>query len=121
MQQRYQIGFFVDRQGNRPVEIYLFDHFSEWSVLFNVIARLAYVGQDLIDTDMAKRIKHPIYELRKDRHRIMYAPDGNRFVLLSAFYKRTGKTPTEEIELALARYEEYQQTGNFFEFLIPES
>ena len=26
MQQRYQIGFSVDRQGNRPVEIYLFDH-----------------------------------------------------------------------------------------------
>ena len=68
---------------------------------------------------MAKRIKGPIYELRKDRHRIMFAKDGRRFILLSAFLKRSQKTPPKEIQIAEKRIREYQTNQNFFELILP--
>jgi hypothetical protein len=91
MRRKYSVAFFVDHQENIPVFEYLFDQKNEkdLNVLINVIQRLAFVGQDLLDTNMAKPIEGPLFELRKDRHRIFYAKFGPRFVLLSAFLKNT--------------------------------
>lgn len=121
MRQEYIVGFFEDRQGNRPVEQYLFQekNLTDLVTMINVIQRLAIVGQDLLDTKMAKHLEGPIFELRKDRHRILYAPDGKRFVLLSAFLKKTQKTPAEEVDLAQERFAEYQDTGRFYELKLP--
>ena len=118
---RYTIGFFVDRRGRKPVEEYLFlrNNETDFAVLILVIQRLSIVGQGLIDTDMVKHLEGPIFELRKDRHRILYAQDENRFVLLSAFLKETQKTPPEQIARALKNYREYQETGKFFELKLP--
>lgn len=68
---------------------------------------------------MAKHIDGPIFELRKDRHRILYCQDGPRFVLLSAFLKRTQKTPLVEIEQAHKLYKEYLLTKGYFELRFP--
>jgi phage-related protein len=92
---------------------------TDITTLINVIQRLALIGLDILDTHMAKRLEGPLYELRKDRHRILFAPDGVRFVLLSAFLKRTQKTPRAEIELALERFEQYKRGGGFFELTLP--
>ena len=121
MHQKYIVGFYVDREGKRQVEQYLFQekNLTDLAILINVIQRLAIVGQDLLDTNMAKPLEGLIFELRKDRHRILYAPDGKRFVLLSAFLKRTQKTPPEEIRLAKKRFAEYQETDRFYELKLP--
>lgn len=121
MRYKYSIGFFVDEDGNKPVEAYLFDdrHIKDLSIMINVIQRLALVGQDLLDTKMAKRITPNIFELRKQRHRIMYAQDEKRFVLLSAFFKRTQKTPEKEIHKAERYYDEYQVTKGFYKLDLP--
>ena len=121
MKRRYSVVLFVDHQGNNPILEYLLDQKNEkdLSVLINVIQRLAYVGQDLLDTNMAKPIEGPLFELRKDRHRIFYAKFGPRFVLFSAFLKNTQKTPPREIQIAMNYYQEYTETGNCQEFNFP--
>jgi phage-related protein len=111
MPNRYQIALFIGQDDINPVADYISGQTNDKDVILivNVIESLAKVGQDLLDTDMAKPLGGPIFELRKDRHRITYAPDKDRFILLSAFLKRTKKTPPEERALALSRYEEYCQ------------
>lgn len=112
----------MDEEGLMPVQEYLFAGKGEkdLSVLINVIQRLAHVGQDLLDTNMAKHIDDPIYELRKDHHRILYAQDGDRFVLLSAFLKQTQKTPVKEIRLAEKWFNQYLEKKGYFELHFPE-
>jgi phage-related protein len=121
MHYRYTVGFFVDQHGSKPIEAYLFDerNLTDISTLINVIQRLALIGLDILDTHMARHLEGPVYELRKDRHRILFAPDGSRFVLLSAFIKRTQKTPPEEIDRALDRFGQYQRSRSFFELKLP--
>lgn len=92
---------------------------TDLPLIIDTIQSLAIAGQDLIDTKMAKHIKGPIYELRKDRHRIFYSQDGIKFVLLSAFYKYTQKTPQKEIRRAQDNYLEYQEIGDFFALKLP--
>lgn len=111
------MGFFEDRRGSRPVQEYLaaITDVTDLSHILLVIQRLSILGQSLLETKQAKHIEGDIYELRPGRHRILYAQDGNRFVLLSAFIKKTDKTPRSEIDNALSNYREYQNTGGFFE------
>ncbi len=121
MRRKYSVALFIDHQGNIPVNEYLFDQKNEkdLNILIHVIQRLAFVGQDLLDTNMAKPIEGPLFELRKDRHRIFYTKFGQRFVLLSAFPKNTPKTPQREIQIAMDYYQEYTETGNCQEFNFP--
>ena len=118
---RYGIGFFANRDGSKPVEEYMVAdaNLTDLNVLINVIQRLALIGLDILDTKMAKHIQAPIYELRKDHHRILFAPDGERFVLLCAFTKKGDKTPPQETERAQKNFKVYQETGGWFELKLP--
>jgi phage-related protein len=109
MPQKWKVEFYEDRHGNNPVQEYIFEGNDEKRValLINVIQRLQALGPDLIGTDMDKLIEGSIRELRKDRHRILYGRHGNTFVLLTAFLKKTDKTPKEQINLAKERFEEH--------------
>jgi phage-related protein len=123
MRRRWQIACYIDKEDQRPVVNYMFDDTNEKDlmVMIAVIQRLSRVGQELIDTDMAKHIEGPIFELRKDRHRIFYAEDKTkgRFVLLSAFLKETQKTPIEKIEEAKNNLQDYLKAGNCEIFEVP--
>jgi phage-related protein len=120
---RFFIAFFQCQDGSCPVEDYMFSDKNEtdFSVIINVIQRLAFIGQDIIDTKMAKRIDGPICELRKDRHRIMYAEDKNvqGFIMLSAFLKETQQTPPEEIKRANRHWQDYQKHHKTKAYDIP--
>lgn len=113
---RWQIACFRDACGRQPVIDYIsaLTSLDDMELIFHVVQCLSRVGLDLVDTKMAKHIEGPIFELRKDRHRIMFARDTKmkRFVLLSTFYKRTYQTPLEEIEKAQAYWNDYLKTGN---------
>lgn len=110
---RYHVAFFIGQDDSNPVFDYIHDDKNDKDLIsiINVIQRLGRVGQILLDTDMAKPLGNHIFELRKDRHRITYIQDKDRFILLSAFLKKTQKTPPEEIALALKRHEEYRRNG----------
>lgn len=106
----WRIYLFVDQENNMPVFDYMLDGNDETklSILINVIQRLSRVGLNLMDTKMVKLIDKPIYELRKHRHRILFAPyEDDGFILLSAFLKETQKTPPEEIQTTKKYYQEF--------------
>jgi phage-related protein len=112
---RWQIACFRDAAGRQPVIDYIssLTNLDDLQLIFHVVQHLSHVGLDLVDTKMVKHIEGPIFELRKDRHRIMFAGDmqRNRFVLLSTFYKDSEKTPREEIERAQTYWMDYLNTG----------
>jgi phage-related protein len=123
MPSRYRIAFYKREDDSCPVEDYLFDgkNITDLTVIINVIQRLAFVGQEILDTNMANRIDGAMCELRKGRHRIMYAEDQSikGFIMLSAFLKETQKTPTEEIERARHNWEDYHEHHKVKEFEMP--
>jgi len=120
---RWQIACFRDATGHQPVIDYIssLTNLDDLELIFQVVQRLSRVGLDLVDTKMAKHIDGPLFELRKDRHRIMFAWDTlrNRFVLLSTFYKNTEKTPLEEIERAYIYWKDYLSTGRCEIYIVP--
>lgn len=119
----WQIACFLDAAGRQPVIDYLsaLTNLDDLELIFQVVQRLSRVGLDLVDTKMAKHIDGPLFELRKDRHRIMFAWDTerNRFVLLSTFYKKTEETPLEEIERAHIYWKDYLNTGRCEIYAVP--
>ena len=119
---RWQIACFRDASGRQPVMDYLFalTSLDDMQLICRVVQRLSYVGLGLMDTKMAKHIEGPIFELRKDRHRIMFARDVERcrFVLLSTFYKNTYHTPLDEIEKAQRYWSDYLKTGSCEVFAV---
>ena len=123
MPSSYTIALYIDQDDYCPVFEYMFDGTNETDldVIIGVIQRLAHVGQALLDTKMAERLEGPICELRKGRHRIMYAEDQrkNGFILLSAFMKASQKTPPAEINKAQRYWQEYLRTGKCQTYDIP--
>ena len=115
-QKRWQIACFRDASGRQPVIDYIsaLTSLDDLELIFHVVQCLSRVGLGLMDTKMAKHIEGPIFELRKDRHRIMFARDMDRkrFILLSTFYKRSYETPLDEIEKARAYWNDYVKTGS---------
>ena len=78
------------------------------AVILQAINRLKEIGPEIQKTKMDKPIEDSIRELRKDRHRVLYGRIGNTFVLLSAFLKKTDKTPESEKQLARTRFQDYK-------------
>ena len=103
------VDFYEDAKGYNPVQEYILEGHDDGKIalLIAVIQRLQELGPDIQGTKMDKLIEGPIRELRKDRHRILYGRDGNHFILLTAFLKKTDKTPQEQINLAKERFGEY--------------
>ncbi|MCD7805121.1 MAG: type II toxin-antitoxin system RelE/ParE family toxin [Oscillospiraceae bacterium] len=82
----YEIYFYKDRNGKSPVKDYI-KSLSEYGIS---------LGEPYI-----KHLDDEIWELRPIRDRILFASwDGNSFVLLHHFVKKTQKTPAREIEQA---------------------
>jgi len=109
MPSNYYVVFYQDADGRMPVQEYIIEgnDKKKEALLIAVIQRLEVLGPDLRATNMDKHIDGPIGELRKGRHRILYGRDGDEYILLNAFLKRTQKTPPEQIELAKKRFTEH--------------
>lgn len=107
----YEIALFIGADDENPVFDYFLEHHQDMDQLIGIVQRLSRAGQMLLETKAAKSLGNSLFELRQDRHRILYIPEKNRFVLLSAFLKKTQKTPEKELELAHKRIEEYRHIG----------
>src|SRR5512145_1708413 len=77
LHKRWQIACFRDASGRQPVIDYIstLTSLDDLELICHVVQCLSQVGLGLVDTKMAKHIEGPIFELRKDRHRIMFARD----------------------------------------------
>lgn len=125
MPSKHNIAFYVHHNGSCPVEDYLFDGKNEtdFDIIINAIQYLALTGEVVFETKkMAKKFydHEPICELRKARHRIFFAKDKelNRYVMLAAFFKKTDKTPPEELAQAEKYWTEYAKLKKAKEFDI---
>ena len=66
-----------------------------------------------LSSDVTKHIDENIWELRPGNNRIFYfMTDGDTFVLLHVFRKKTQKTPTREIEQAKRERDDYLTRRN---------
>jgi len=107
-----KIYFYIDDQGGEPVMDYIEKASpKEQSKIFGFIELLRQ-SDGYLDEPYSRHIKDKIRELRIDfsrnRHRIMYFTfTGEKIILLSAFTKRTEKTPQKEIDKAIKNYNNF--------------
>ena len=110
----YKIKFFEDKDGNRPVEEYIRELArrtdKDSRIKLNKIRAYMKALREngtRVGEPTVKHIEGDIWELRPLSDRILFAAwDGNTFLLLSHFVKKTQKTPKREIKKALSRLAE---------------
>ena len=104
----YSIKFYKDKNGKEPVKDYLStlgkkkdkDSRLNFNKIRDYIKILSQHGTRAGEP-FVKHIDGKIWELRPLRNRILFfGYDGNNFILLSHFIKKTNKTPQREIEKA---------------------
>jgi phage-related protein len=102
------------RAGGRPVKDFL-DRLTDDEVASVVAAMKEITAQGLA---AARHLRGDVYEVRADAatrtFRLLFAAEGKHgqiLLSLSAFEKRTQKTPLREIEVAQARLADWRQRG----------
>ncbi len=116
----YRIEYYKDRRGKEPVKDYI-DKLAvkgdknsriQFTKIMEYIDQLSAHGLQLREP-FVKHLRGEIWELRPLRDRILFvAWDGEGFMLLHHFMKRTQKTPRKEIDTAQRRYDDaLQQKG----------
>ena len=105
----YSIKFYQTNNGRFPVQEFIrkLDERTEAKVL-DSIKILSESGPYLKPPYMKKLLPN-LYELRIKSQvaiRIFYSPKTNRYYLLHAFIKKSDKTPTKELRIAIDRMKE---------------
>jgi len=113
----YNIFFYRDRNGKEPI----FDYINELvkrtdkdsRIKLNKIRdHVKYLQKQgkRAREPYAKHLDGEIWELRPIRDRILFAAwDGNEFILLHHFVKKTKKTPQREIDQAKRNLADYRE------------
>jgi len=115
----YQIKFYEDKDGNKPVREHLKElrkkKDKESRIKYNkIIKYLNYLKEKgtFAGNPIVKHIEDNIWELRPDKERIFFVVYiKGVFVLLHAFTKKTQKTPEKELERARAEYKDLMERG----------
>lgn len=115
----YSIKFYKDKDGKEPLKEYLKELGSRtdknsrinFNKIRDYIKTLSIYGTRAGEP-FVKHIDGDIWELRPLRNRILFfAYDGEQFILLAHFIKKTQKTPKREIEKAQNLMNEYKERG----------
>ncbi len=116
----YEIYFYKDRNGKQPVKDYIKELSSrndkdsriKVNKVRDYIKSLSEYGTSLGEPYI-KHLDGEIWELRPIRDRILFAAwDGNSFVLLHHFVKKTQKTPAREIEQAKRNLSDFRNRSD---------
>lgn len=112
----YEVRFYRDRNGREPVWEYLRelsergdkDSRIKAAKIREYVRILSLYGTQ-VGEPYVKHLDGEIWELRPARDRILFAAwEGNVYVLLHVFTKRTKKTPKHEMERAKKNLKEYR-------------
>ena len=115
----YNIRFFKDKNGKRPIVDYLReleakqdkDSRIKLGKIYDCIDYLRSAGHKAKEP-YAKHLSGDIWELRPLRDRILYAAwDDNCFILLHHFVKKTQKTPPRELKKAKRNLADIRERG----------
>ena len=101
------VHFFLDHRGKNPVGDFLDDNKNTKIKAAIIIKNIIEFGLTSATPHLKKLSGLPLWEIRllgKDSTRILYANKiKGEIILLHAFKKKTNKTPTKEINIALKR------------------
>ncbi|EKE14821.1 MAG: hypothetical protein ACD_12C00276G0002 [uncultured bacterium] len=102
----WQVDFFQNNRGDYPVKDFIekLDQ-NLYMKVFRYIDLISNYGPHL-KPPFVKKIYDQIWELRitgKTQVRVLYIYFNNAFYLLHAFVKKTQKTPSSEIKVAIDR------------------
>ena len=115
----FEIIFYKDKNGKEPVLEYMQalagrkdkDSRVKFNKIQEYMQALANYGTSA-GMPYMRHLEGGIWELRPIRDRILFAAwDGQRFVLLHHFVKKTQKTPQREIEQAKRNLEKTKERG----------
>lgn len=105
----YEIIYYVNQSGRSPVKDYVMNLTGKEQAKIAQYIKLLEVNNAYLGLPYAKHIHEKIWELRMKynniNHRILYFVSHKRqIVLLSAFIKKSKKTPKKEIHVAYNYY-----------------
>jgi phage-related protein len=119
-EKEYKLCYFIDAKGDEPVKEYIkLLNKKERAKVF-IYLEFLKEHDGYLDEPYSRHIDGKIRELRVDfarnKHRIFYFTfTGEKIVLLSAFQKKTPKTPRKEIEKAITNYNYFLKTKNNYD------
>jgi len=102
-----RVNFFIDRRGKNPVGDFLDKNKRIKIKATMIIKNINEFGLVSVIPHLKKLSGFPLWEIRilgRDSSRILYVHKSKEtIVLLHAFKKKTGKTPSREINIAMRR------------------
>lgn len=105
----WKVNFFVTTRGQYPVKDFIEKQDKQTRARINLSIRLLIDNGPYLKDPYIKKLQNNLYELRirgKIAIRIFYSKDKNVYYLLHAFKKKTQRTPTRELLVALGRMKE---------------
>ena len=115
----YRVSFYKDKDGNEPLKEYLQELSTKndknsrinLNKIRDYIKMLSEYGTRAGEP-YVKYIDEGIWELRPLSNRILFfGYDGNQFILLTHFIKKTQKTPARELKKANSLMRDYLERG----------
>ena len=119
----YKVHYYEDKNGNSPIADY-FNSLASNSdkdsriKLKKIREYIAYLNREGkgAGEPYIKPLDGEIWELRPLKDRILFATwDGNSFILLHHFVKKTRKTPPKEIKQAIRNLADIKERGVGYE------
>jgi len=105
----WKVLFFQTTRGDSPVEDFIKE--QDEATYAKVLQSIKLLSENgpFLKPPYIKKLQDKLYELRISRKvaiRIFYTISNNEYYLLHAFKKKSQKTPTKEIKVALDRMKE---------------
>ncbi len=105
----WQVLFFQTARGDSPVEDFIKEQDEATYAKVLQSMRLLANNGPFLKPPYIKKLQNKLYELRisgKVAIRIFYTMSNNEYYLLHAYKKKSQKTPSKELKLALDRLKE---------------
>lgn len=107
MDKGWQINYYISSSGDNPVKNFLNEYPTSKSKAFRIFQYIKEYGLTVAIPHIKKLTGSPLWEIRilgSDSVRILYITRKEKnILLLHAFAKKTNKTPSKEIAVALSR------------------
>jgi|SRR3989344_3070407 len=105
----WKVKFFQTARGDLPVEDFIKEQDRPTAAKISSYIQLLKTDGPYLKPPHIKKLQDKLYEIRisgKVAIRIFYTVKSGEYYLLHAFKKKTQKTPTQEIKIALDRINE---------------